>query len=130
MSTMRDTDKEIEPKDSEQDALGAFYIIGKQPHESMSGWIALEDRMDEFLETIFEEMEYTLQVEVKNQHMYDLYFVDTSRNNSLQHVPNQKVFESVKQLERISIMVLHKDVDVSAVVSHPRYQDWLTETDS
>ena len=127
---MRDSERERKPDESEQDALGAFYIIGKEPHESMSGWIALEERIDEFLETIFEEMEYTLQVEVKNQHMYDLYSVDTSKNSTLQHVPDQKVFETVKQLERISIMVLHKDVDVGAVVSHPRYQDWLAETDS
>ncbi|MDF1540749.1 MAG: hypothetical protein P1Q69_17770 [Candidatus Thorarchaeota archaeon] len=126
---MRDADKEKESEDSEQDALGAFYIIGKQPHESMSGWIALEERVDEFLEMIFEEMEYTLQVEVKDQNMYDLYFVDTSKNNTLNPVPDQKAFEYVREQEKILVMVLHKEVDTSVVVSHPRYQDWLEEND-
>lgn len=129
MNIMRDADRETDTGDTSQDALGAFYIIGKQPHESMSGWIALEDRVDEFLETVFEEMEYTLQVEVKDQNMYNLYFVDTSKNNSLKPVSDQNVFEYVKKLERILVMVLHKDIDASKVESHPRYQDWLEETD-
>ncbi len=126
---MRDTDKEREQEESEQDVLGAFYIIGKQPHESVSGWIALDKRMDEFLEMVFEEMEYTLQVEVKDHNMYNLYFVDTSKNNSLNSVPDQKAFEYVRQLEPILVMLVHKDIDTSAVVSHPRYQDWLEEND-
>ena len=37
---------------NEPDALGAFYVIGSKPNEVISGWIALEDGKDEFLETI------------------------------------------------------------------------------
>ena len=129
MRAMRDTDKKREQSNSEPDAMGAFYVIGGKPNEVISGWIALEEGVDEFLETIFEEMEYTLQMEVKNQHMYDLYYVDSTKENHLTAVPDQKMFDYVKQLERIMVMVLHKEVDKSEVENHPRFINWLEESE-
>ncbi|MFW9910240.1 MAG: hypothetical protein ACFFEF_16910 [Candidatus Thorarchaeota archaeon] len=126
---MRDADKQSSVKESEQDSFGAFYVIGNQPNKSISGWIALEDGLDELLETVFEEMEFTLQVEVKDQDMYDVYYVDIKNNNKLTKVPDQKSYDYVKNLERILVMILHKDVLVSDVQNHPRFIDWLEETE-
>ncbi|MHA1908230.1 MAG: hypothetical protein ACW98Y_13105 [Candidatus Thorarchaeota archaeon] len=129
MRAMRDADKESELGDTDPDALGAFYVIGGKPSEVISGWIALDEGIDEFLETIFEEMEYTLQIEVKDQHMYDLYYVDSKKENTLTVVPDQQGFENVKQLEQIKVMVLHKDINKSDVENHPRFKDWLEESE-
>jgi hypothetical protein len=125
MRTMRDAERE----NDDDDALGAFYVIGSKPSESISGWIALEQGKDEFLETIFEEMEYTLQIEIEDQHMYDLYYVDSKKKNQLIVVPDQKVYNHVKELESIMVMVLHKDINITEVENHPRFKDWLEETE-
>lgn len=126
---MRDADNEREQGTPNPDALGAFYVIGEKPNEVISGWIALEDGKDEFLETIFEEMEYTLQIEVKDQHMYNLYFVDSSKKNKLTEVPDQESFDKIKKLEQIKVMILHKDIKITDVENHPRFKDWLEETE-
>jgi len=129
MKTMRDADKSTGGTASEQDTLAAFYVIGKNPNEVISGWIALEDGLDEFREIIFEEMEFTLQAKISKQDDYKLFFVDRATRNSLSPIGNQQAFEHLKKMDGIRLMLLHSSVDTKQVESHPRFQDWLEETD-
>ncbi|MFW9920558.1 MAG: hypothetical protein ACFFED_13220 [Candidatus Thorarchaeota archaeon] len=126
---MRDADNDDSSSTGEQDTLAAFYVIGKKPHEVISGWIALEEGLDEFRETIFEEMEFTLQTTVEKQNEYNLYFVDSKSKNSLSRIDDQSTFETLKKEEGIRLMLLHSSVDTKQVESHPRFHDWLEETD-
>jgi hypothetical protein len=129
MRAMRDADDNRTDADEGQDALGAFYVIGAEPNEVISGWIALEDGIDEFFETVFEEMEFTLQVEVKDQKAYSLFYVDTGDRNALKRVVDDKAFDELKKLDKIFLMMLHHSINVKDVESNPRLKDWLEETD-
>jgi hypothetical protein len=129
MKAMRDADDNRTDADEGQDALGAFYVIGEKPNEVMSGYIALEDGIDEFCETVFEEMEFTLQVEVKDQKAYSLFYVDTGDKNALKRVIDDKAFDELKKLDKIFLMMLHHSINVKDVESNPRLKDWLEETD-
>lgn len=129
MKGMRDADKDETSTSSGQDALGAFYVIGEKPNEVMSGLIALEEGIDEFRETVFEEMEFTLQVEVKDQNAYSLFYVDTGDKDTLKRVVDDSAFEELKKMDKIFLMMLHQSVNVKDVESNPRLKDWLEETD-
>ncbi|MBN2229028.1 MAG: hypothetical protein JW779_05495 [Candidatus Thorarchaeota archaeon] len=122
-------DAESNPDIGEQDTLAAFYVIGKKPHEVISGWIALEDELDEFRKVIFEEMEFTLQIQVEKQNEYSFYYVDLKKKNSLSMIDNQALFEELKKTNNLRIMLLHNSIPIRQVETHPRFCDWLEETD-
>ena len=104
-----------------------FFVLYKDESTWLEGWISLEDSFEEFLSLIQGEIEYSWDLQDVEMRNYITFHIDLQDKNKLKEMKNNNDFRSVKQLEEIFIVVLHKEIKYRIIENLPPVFDWFME---
>ena len=105
-----------------------FFVFYKDESTWLEGLISLEDSFEEFLSLIQDELEYSWDLQYVDMRNYITFHIDLQDKNKLKEMKNNNDFRSVKQLEEIFIVVLHKEIKYRIIENLPAVFDWFMET--
>ncbi len=105
-----------------------FFVLYKDESTWLEGWISLEDSFEEFLSIIQGELEYSWDLQYVDMSDYITFHIDLQDKNKLKEIKNNKELKSVRQLEEIFLVVLHKEIKYRIIENLPVVFEWFMET--
>ncbi len=104
-----------------------FFVLYKDESTWLEGWIS-KDSFEEFLSLIQGELEYSWDLQYVDMRDYIIFHIDLQDKNKLKEIKNNKDFKSVRQLEEIFLVVLHKEIKYRIIENLPAVFEWFVET--
>lgn len=105
-----------------------FFVLYKDESTWLEGWISLGDSFEEFLLLIQGELEYSWDLQYVDMRDYITFHIDLQDKNKLKEIKNNEEFKSVRQLEEIFLVVLHKEIKYRIIENLPAVFEWFVET--
>jgi hypothetical protein len=102
-----------------------FFVLFKDENVSIDGWISLEQTLNKFLLLLQEEIEYCWGEEYANMEDYSLFYIDLDEKNNLKEVKGEEIYQKVRKLEEIFIVVLHKEIKYRIIENLPLVFEWF-----
>jgi hypothetical protein len=102
-----------------------FFVLFKDENVSIDGWISLDLTLNKFKSILQGEIEYCWGAEHANMGDYFLFYIDIDKKNDLKEIREEAVYQEVRKLEDIFIVVLHKEIKYRIIESLPLVFDWF-----
>jgi hypothetical protein len=102
------------------------YIIVHEDEESyLEGWMSLEGSFEELLENLRIILESAWGSKYTSVSDYKFYYIDVLNNYNLIYFTNNKIFEEIKKLNEIFIVILHEKIEFKIIQNIPVVYDWF-----
>ncbi|MFX0030938.1 MAG: hypothetical protein ACFE8B_17120 [Candidatus Hermodarchaeota archaeon] len=102
-----------------------FFVLFKDENTSIDGWISLGDSLIKFISLIQEEIEYCWGTDHANMDDYIIFYIDVDEKNNLKEIENEKVYQKIRNLNDIFIVILHKEVKYRIIENLPLVFEWF-----
>ncbi|MFX1324694.1 MAG: hypothetical protein ACFE8N_07050 [Promethearchaeota archaeon] len=102
-----------------------FFILYKDEESSIDGVISLDQTFSEFLSLLQGEIEYFWGKEYANMDDYLIFFIDLSDKNRLKEISDDKVYQTVRNIKEIFLVILHKEIKYRIIENLPPVFDWF-----
>lgn len=119
--------EEIKQNFEPTDITAEFIILFKDEIDSIEGWIALEETLSDFKSRLQEEIEYYWGKNDADMSDYSIFYLDTEEKNTLKDIDTDEFYQTLKTLEKIFIVILHKEVKYRIIENLPPVFDWFME---
>jgi hypothetical protein len=102
-----------------------FFVLFKDEIVSIDGWISLELTFSKFISLLQEEIEYCWGEEYADMDDYFLFYIDVDEKNNLKEIRGEEIYQKVRKLEEIFIVVLHKEIKYRIIENLPLVFEWF-----
>lgn len=102
-----------------------FFVLFKDEDIAIDGWISLEETLPKFISLLQEEIEYCWGPEYANMSDYLIFYVDLDEKNNLKEITDELIYQKVRVLKEIFIVVLHKDIKYRIIENLPLVFEWF-----
>jgi len=102
-----------------------FFVLFKDENVSIDGWITLGETLPEFISTLQEEIEYCWGVEYAIMNDYVIFYIDLDEKNNLKEITDEQIYQKVRVLKEIFMVVLHKDIKYRIIENLPLVFEWF-----
>ena len=120
--------EEIEQNFDPSDITANFIIVFKDEIDSIEGWIMLEETMSEFNLRLQEEIESYWGKDYADINDYSIFHLDTEEKNTLKEIDTDELYQNLKTLEQIFIVILHKEIKYRIIENLPPVFEWFMES--
>jgi len=107
---------------------GFYYIILENKMEEIEGWASIDDKLEDYLTYLNEQIEFEYGYEYNSKNLMDefnLYFICVFENNSFYLIKNQTDFNLIKKIAPKFFLLLHKNHNVEYVQRSPQFNEWI-----
>ncbi len=104
-----------------------FIVLFKDETSSLEGWIMLEETLREFTSQLKEELEYHWGKDDADMNDYSIFQIDTEEKNTLKEIHTEELYQNLKTLEEIFIVILHKEIKYRIIENLPPVFEWFME---
>ena len=104
--------------------IANFFVLFKDEDVSIEGWISLEDTFNKLISLIQEEIEYCWGEDYSNIDDYFIFYIDVNDKNNLKEIKDEDVYQEVRILNEIFIVVLHKEIKYRIIENLPLVFEW------
>jgi hypothetical protein len=104
-----------------------FFVLYKEESVWIDGWISLENSLDEFISLLQGEIEYSWGSEYANMDDYIIFHIDIEDKNNLKEIKDNEYYLYVRQLKKIFLVILHKDIQYRIIENLPPVFDWFMD---
>ncbi|KKK62938.1 hypothetical protein LCGC14_2999350, partial [marine sediment metagenome] len=91
------------------------------------GGISLKKTFEEFLSLIEEEIGYLWGSEYADLADYIIFHIDIDDKNKLQEVKNGQIYQQLRKLKDIFIVVLHREIKYRIIENLPPVFEWFMD---
>jgi len=102
-----------------------FFVLFKDEDVAIDGWISLEETLPKFISLLQEEIEYYWGAEYANMNDYLIFYIDLDEKNNLKEITGESIYQEVRVLKEIFIVVLHKDIKYRIIENLPLVFEWF-----
>ena len=102
-----------------------IFALDKDESTFLSGWIALEENLKQFISVLREEMQYTWNMKDINMEDYPIFHIDTEDKNRLKELNKNQDYQTVKKSKNIYIVILHKEIPYRIIENIPPVFNWF-----
>lgn len=102
-----------------------FFILYKDEESSIDGVISLDQTFDEFLSLLQGEIEYIWGTEYANMDDYLIFYIDLNDKNRLKEVSDEKVYQTIRKVKEIFLVILHKEIKYRIIENLPPVFEWF-----
>jgi len=102
-----------------------FFVLFKDENVSIDGWITLRETLPKFISLLQEEIEYCWGAEYANMNDYLIFYIDLDEKNNLKEITDETIYQKVRVLKEIFIVVLHKDIKYRIIENLPLVFEWF-----
>jgi hypothetical protein len=102
-----------------------FFVLFKDENVSIDGWISLDLTLNKFITVLQGEIEYCWGAEYANMDDYFLFYIDMDEKNNLKELKEEIVYQEVRKLNEIFIVVLHKEIEYRIIENLPLVFEWF-----
>ena len=96
-----------------------FFVLFNDEDVAIDGWISLEETLPKFISLLQEEIEYA------NMNDYLIFYIDLDEKNNLKEITDESIYQKVRVLKEIFIVVLHKDIKYRIIENLPLVFEWF-----
>ncbi|MHA2393375.1 MAG: hypothetical protein ACXAEX_15650 [Promethearchaeota archaeon] len=121
---MPDYDRIIENYQS-SDVTAEFFVFYKDEESSIDGVISLDQSLNKFITSLQGEIEYCWGAEYANMDEYLIFYIDLNEKNRLKEISDEIQYQSVRKLEEIFLVILHKEIRYRIIENLPPVFDWF-----
>ena len=100
-------------------------LLAKDESAYISGWIALEENLEQFISVLREEMQYAWNMKDINMDDYPIFHIDIEDNNRLKELNNNQDYQIVKHSKNIYLVILHKEIPYRIIENIPPVFNWF-----
>ena len=116
---------EIERNQMIPEVTAKFFVLAKDESAYISGWIALEENLEQFISVLREEMQYAWNMKDINMDDYPIFHIDIEDNNRLKELNNNQDYQIVKNSKNIYLVILHKEIPYRIIENIPPVFNWF-----
>ena len=116
---------EIERNQMIPEVTAKFFVLAKDESAYISGWIALEENLEQFISVLREEMQYAWNMKDINMDDYPIFHIDIEDNNRLKELNNNQDYQIVKHSKNIYLVILHKEIPYRIIENIPPVFNWF-----
>ncbi|MFW9785569.1 MAG: hypothetical protein ACFFFB_25020 [Candidatus Heimdallarchaeota archaeon] len=102
-----------------------FFILYKDEESSIDGVISLDQTFDEFLSLLRGEIEFIWGTEYANMDDYLIFYIDLNDKNRLKEVSDEKVYQTIRKVKEIFLVILHKEIKYRIIENLPPVFEWF-----
>jgi len=102
-----------------------FFVLFKDEDVAIDGWISLEETLPKFISLLQEEIEYCWGAKYANMSDYLIFYIDLDEKNNLKEIIDESIYQKVRVLKEIFIVVLHKDIKYRIIENLPLVFEWF-----
>ena len=102
-----------------------FFVLFKDEDVAIDGWISLEETLPKFISLLQEEIEYCWGAEYANMNDYLIFYIDLDEKNNLKEITDESIYQKVRVLKEIFIVILHKDIKYRIIENLPLVFEWF-----
>lgn len=117
--------EEIERNQMIPEVTAKFFVLAKDESAYISGWIALEENLEQFISVLREEMQYAWNMKDINMDDYPIFHIDIEDNNRLKELNNNQDYQIVKNSKNIYLVILHKEIPYRIIENIPPVFNWF-----
>ena len=110
------------------EATANFFVLYKDESTWLEGLVSLGDSFEELLSLIQGELEYSWDLQYVDMSDYITFHIDLQDKNKLKEIKDNKNFGSIRTLEEIFLVVLHKEIKYRIIENLPPVFEWFMET--
>jgi len=107
------------------DVAANFFVLFKNESVSIDGWISLELTLSKFISLLQGEIEYCWGADYADMDDYFLFYIDIYEKNNLKELVEEIVYQEVRKLKEIFIVVLHKEIKYRIIENLPLVFEWF-----
>lgn len=101
-----------------------FFVLYKDETSSIDGVISLEETLQKFIELLLGEIEYCWGSEYADIDEFSIFYIDVEEKNNLKQISDEKVYQHVRGLKDIFILMLHNEIKYRIIENLPPVFDW------
>ena len=117
--------KKIKQNFQPLDVTANFFVLFKDEDVSIDGWISLEETLQKFISHLQGEIEYCWGAEYANMNDYLIFYIDLDEKNNLKEIIDEQIYQKVKILKEIFMVILHKDIKYRIIENLPLVFEWF-----
>ncbi|MFX0083710.1 MAG: hypothetical protein ACFE94_18320 [Candidatus Hodarchaeota archaeon] len=117
--------KKIMQNFQRSEVIANFFVLFKDEDISIDGWISLEETLPKFISHLQEEIEYCWGAEYADMDDYIIFYIDTDEKNNLKEITDEEVYQKIRKLGEIFMVVLHKDIKYRIIENLPLVFEWF-----
>lgn len=104
-----------------------FFALYKDESTYLSGWIALDRTLSQFISKLLEEINYSWDLNYQNMDDYAIFHIDTKDKNKLKEIKNEQSYQAVRNSKNIYLVILHKEIPFFIIENLSLVFDWFSE---
>ena len=117
--------KKIKQNFQPLDVTANFFVLFKDEDVSIDGWISLEETLQKFISHLQGEIEYCWGAEYAKMNDYLIFYIDLDEKNNLKEIIDEQIYQKVKILKEIFMVILHKDIKYRIIENLPLVFEWF-----
>ncbi|MHA1912785.1 MAG: hypothetical protein ACW986_01465 [Promethearchaeota archaeon] len=102
-----------------------FFILYKDEVSSLDGVISFEEDLEKFIELVLEEIEYSWGSEYAKIDEFSIFYIDVEEKNNLKEITDEEIYQHVRTLKEIFILMLHKEIKYRIIENLPPVFEWF-----
>ena len=104
-----------------------FFALYKDESTYLSGWIALDKTLNQFISILLEEINYSWNLNYQNMDDYTIFHIDIEDKNKLKEIKNEQGYQAVRNSKSIYLVILYKEIPFRIVENLPLVSVWFSE---
>jgi len=102
-----------------------FFVLYKDEISTLDGFISLEENLQKFILLVLEEIEYSWGPEYAKFDEFSIFYIDVEEKNNLKEIISEEIYQHVKGLKKIFILLLHNDIKYRIIENLPPVFEWF-----
>jgi len=107
-----------------------FIVLDENEDAYIDGWMSLEGTFEDLLENVQDQLKLPWGSKYKEMNDYIIYYIDILDKYNLICITDNEIFQDVKELNEVFIVVLHKNIEYKIIQNIPVVYDWFINSHS
>jgi len=124
---MTDFRKKIIDNFNDSTVKARLFVLNSDETLYLEGFIELDENFEEFVIFLTSEIKFTWNMKLLDISSFLILYIDTENDNRLIPIKSNDIYQLVRKMKDIFIVVLHQDIESRIIENIPLVFDWFMD---